>query len=95
MNESPIFHDYNGRQFTIDGGIGGIRTNGTAARIWIWVANRRGSRLYSRSLRLDLPTARKFHAELGRQIEIAIEEEKRFDKTMIGVFDYDKTNENR
>lgn len=65
---APRFYDHNGRHYTLEGGVGAVMMDGTRARVWIWAWNKRGQRLFSNSIRLDLHTAREFRADLDRAI---------------------------
>ena len=70
MSDQPQLVDHQGRSYILEGGIGTI-VGGSRARVWIWAFSKRRERLCSRSIRLDLHTARLFHAELGRAIAAA------------------------
>lgn len=68
LPSAPRFPDHRGRWYTLEGGVGAVMSHGTRARVWIWTWNKRGQRLFSNSIRLDLPTARLFAAELNAAI---------------------------
>lgn len=70
VRRSGPHEDHEGRTYAIEGGMG-TEVNGTRARIWIKCFSRSGGWLPSRSIRLDVKTAREFHAALGRAIERA------------------------
>lgn len=63
-----MFLDYHGRQYTVEGGVGGITCRGTPARVWIEAYNIDGHSTPTRSIRLDLHTVKEFRARLDLAI---------------------------
>jgi hypothetical protein len=78
----PRFFDHKGRGYALEGGLGAVRVRDTNARVWIWTFNKRKQRLFSNSIRLDLHTAREFHAELGKVIEEAAQQEAQWSSSV-------------